>query len=277
VRKKILIGGGIILVAGIWLLWFLGGKALDKKMASALPEKIAQIDTDKDGLADWEEVLWKTNKNNSDTDGDGTSDSAEIAAGRDPKKAGPDDAITNPADRVNALARNAISGKNEPLVSDPATQTGSENFFRLDNIKVASNETKATITKYRDGIRQALGTYTIKMAINSADEVELLVNFVEKNDAKSLSELNASKNNHQELLDTLIGMEVPKGAAIIHLAILNSLKQTTMIISQMTQATIEPLLAMKSSLLLHQQRGEWYTEMIPLNNYFLAQGINMNP
>ena len=86
-RQKILIGGTIILLAGIWLLWFVGGKALDKKMASALPEKIAQIDTDQDGLADWEEVLWQTDKNNPDTDGDGTSDGEEITASRDPKKA----------------------------------------------------------------------------------------------------------------------------------------------------------------------------------------------
>lgn len=276
-RQKILIGGTIILLAGIWLLWFVGGKALDKKMASALPEKIAQIDTDQDGLADWEEVLWQTDKNNPDTDGDGTSDGEEITASRDPKKAGPDDTITNPADRVNALTRNAIADKDTPLISDPSVQTSSVDLYRLDNVKIASDETKATITKYRDEFRQALRTYMEKMALNSADEVELLVNFVEKNDVKSLSELNASKNNHQELLNTLIRMEVPKSAAIIHLAILNSLKQAMMIISQMTQVTTEPLLAMKNSLLLHQQRGDWYTEMIPLNNYFLTQGINMNP
>lgn len=45
-------------------------------------------DTDKDGLLDWEEALWRTNPEFADTDGDGTNDGDEIKAGRDPKIAG---------------------------------------------------------------------------------------------------------------------------------------------------------------------------------------------
>ena len=37
------------------------------------------VDTDGDGLKDWEELLWKTDSNKIDTDGDGTNDNEEIS------------------------------------------------------------------------------------------------------------------------------------------------------------------------------------------------------
>ena len=50
-------------------------------------------DTDGDGLADWEEALWKTDPQNPDTDGDGTPDGGGGDLGRDPIKKGPSDKL----------------------------------------------------------------------------------------------------------------------------------------------------------------------------------------
>jgi len=51
------------------------------------------LDNDKDGLRDWEEVIWKTDPQIPDTDGDGTTDGEEVKLERDPLKAGPDDLL----------------------------------------------------------------------------------------------------------------------------------------------------------------------------------------
>lgn len=53
----------------------------------------SQIDSDRDGLKDWEEMLRGTNPQNPDSDGDGTSDGEEVAKGRNPLLAGPNDFI----------------------------------------------------------------------------------------------------------------------------------------------------------------------------------------
>lgn len=45
---------------------------------------IAEDDADQDGLPDWEEKLWGTDVNSSDTDGDGTSDGEEVKLGQNP-------------------------------------------------------------------------------------------------------------------------------------------------------------------------------------------------
>ena len=47
----------------------------------------SEIDSDNDGLPDWEEALYNTDPHNIDTDGDGTPDGEEINEGRDPLKA----------------------------------------------------------------------------------------------------------------------------------------------------------------------------------------------
>jgi len=52
------------------------------------------LDSDHDGLKDWEEQIYGTDPHNPDTDGDGTTDGDEIAQGRDPLKPGPNDRLT---------------------------------------------------------------------------------------------------------------------------------------------------------------------------------------
>jgi len=49
-----------------------------------ISKKAGEIDSDADGLKDWEEVLWGTNINNPDTDKDSYSDKEETNAGYDP-------------------------------------------------------------------------------------------------------------------------------------------------------------------------------------------------
>ena len=55
--------------------------------------KNANVDTDGDGLMDWEEAIYHTDPKNRDTDGDGTSDGEEVAERRDPLVPGPNDYV----------------------------------------------------------------------------------------------------------------------------------------------------------------------------------------
>ena len=50
-------------------------------------------DSDNDGLSNTEEALWGSDPNNPDTDGDGFSDGAEVAARHNPTIAGPNDLL----------------------------------------------------------------------------------------------------------------------------------------------------------------------------------------
>ncbi|MFA5934787.1 MAG: hypothetical protein WC827_02820 [Candidatus Paceibacterota bacterium] len=57
-----------------------------------------KIDTDKDGLEDWQETLYGTNRNSPDTDSDGTGDGVEIENNRNPLKANTSNSLQTPND-----------------------------------------------------------------------------------------------------------------------------------------------------------------------------------
>lgn len=58
------------------------------------------IDSDNDGLSDWEESLWSSDPNNSDTDNDGTNDGDEVNLNRNPNIPGPDDENIDLAEEI---------------------------------------------------------------------------------------------------------------------------------------------------------------------------------
>lgn len=71
-----------------------------------------QQDDDNDGLKNWEEVLFQTDPQNPDTDGDGTLDGEEIMRGRSPFKSGPDDVIATTTERIQASEDTDMGPKN---------------------------------------------------------------------------------------------------------------------------------------------------------------------
>lgn len=90
--------GSFLVILGLgWLILFLWNNKNDSSTSSGQAssgqanqdlEKEENKDTDKDGLKNWEEALWKTNPEITDTDGDATNDGDEIKMSRNPKIAG---------------------------------------------------------------------------------------------------------------------------------------------------------------------------------------------
>jgi hypothetical protein len=70
-------------------------KQINLTIKNSLDKQFDPVDTDGDGLPDWQEKLWGTDPNNPDTDGDGTSDGDEVAQGRNPLIPGPDDKMAS--------------------------------------------------------------------------------------------------------------------------------------------------------------------------------------
>lgn len=97
VRKRALLGAGLIVLGAVVVAVFAVRRDLPAKSITAAGENISADqarlleDPDGDGLKNWEEALWRTDPNKSDTDGDGTQDGAEIREGHDPSVKGTGD------------------------------------------------------------------------------------------------------------------------------------------------------------------------------------------
>jgi hypothetical protein len=107
-------------------------KNLDFVLTTVSPNIVVDINTtdqstdlDNDGLKDWEEVLWGTDSNNSDSDGDKTPDGEEVALDRDPKIPGPNDKIGN----VDISQKLSVPNIYESFVKDSVTDSVSQDLF----------------------------------------------------------------------------------------------------------------------------------------------------
>lgn len=115
---------------------------------------LALLDSDGDGLKDWEEAIYKTDSKNSDTDGDGAKDGDEIAENRDPKRAGPDDILhEKPAREISSyplLEKISEKGNMTEALFQYVLQTKGAAFFNKKNIKSISSELAQSIKQFQE-------------------------------------------------------------------------------------------------------------------------------
>ena len=116
-----------------------GVAAISPKTKEEITQNL-NLDSDHDGLKDWEEKIYLTTSDNPDTDGDGTSDGEEIKGGRNPLKPGPDDKLSIPLPSVeNENKTQEIANE---LISKSLTQIIARAAAGQPLDKVLSNRTE---------------------------------------------------------------------------------------------------------------------------------------
>ena len=126
----------LISLGGFLLFSALHNTRAPEIISTANQERASQenisIDSDQDGLKDWEEQIYATDTRNSDTDGDGTKDGDEIVRNRDPLKKGPDDALTKiDTSTATAASSNAYTEDQFNLTRKIAEEFGNDYLTRI--------------------------------------------------------------------------------------------------------------------------------------------------
>lgn len=263
-----------VAVVGVGLLWWLGRDAsvLDSELDAGFV-RLAQTDQDGDGLADWEEELWQTNPQNPDSDGDGTSDGAEVSAGRDPRLAGPDDQLTNPDRRLQALVRNAVKTQGRPLASAAGTSDLPTTNFRSEDLTLASAETAATLAAYAEGLNGIIAAYA---ANHQGNPAAAAVRFLDQNDPAAAAELQLAAAQHLALLRNLLALPVPASAATLHLALVNQLAEAAEDAYFLAQLESEPVLALESARTYTAKYWAFLYQLTEVKKYFTSRQIDFS-
>jgi len=232
-------------------------------------------DSDRDGLKNWEEVLWGTDKNNPDTDGDGTFDGAEVRAGRDPTRPFPDDALVGNASRFitsednnyDASARTEtdkfaqkfftsyISRRdNSPLTAASQNALVGELAQELPPITANSYEagdlsniadgtpSKESLHAYGNELGDILNTYGKKADVGF--ELDILVKALAEESKEELAKLDLIIESHQTVIAHYLVMSVPEIAIPNHLGFLNALSALAASLSALGNALDDPLIAL---------------------------------
>ncbi|NTW26853.1 MAG: hypothetical protein HGA36_00815 [Candidatus Moranbacteria bacterium] len=137
--KQFFLVSAIIFFAGFNYLTYV--KA-DSTLASASCDK--STDSDCDGLTNTEEVLYKTNANNSDTDGDGYSDGVEVKSGYNPTIAAPDDrsveSVNSEKILTNQLESTASTNTLTQNIQDFIASKGNQTISSSDINEFVTND-----------------------------------------------------------------------------------------------------------------------------------------
>ncbi len=203
-------------------------------------------DSDGDGLADWEEVLWDTDPNNPDTDGDGIKDGEDVLADNSQNNSNTKSLALdiNTSDKskdsykqlttTDIFSRDALSdvmlsiqtGKNIPkeqilenAVSAVKPLIGSKQYTEKDLNIVPATETS------RLAYIKALKIEIIKMLKGSQNEYVGLTNIAQGDKKNGVTELKKTVANYNTHIAKLRNIPVPTDAVSVQLNFLNSISE----------------------------------------------------
>lgn len=209
---------------------------------------LALLDSDGDGLKDWEEAIYTTNPKNPDTDGDGAEDGAEIVENRDPLRVGPNDTLrrlSHNASPYALLEKVSDSGNMTEALLQQIIQTKGAGFLDIKNTKNISSELIRSIKQiqesdtvfsehffpdskiviHEDGSDASMKRYFNSIAISyenagafsiKDDETAIVAAAVQKKDKKILEMLSEHIAVTEKLIQFIKETPVPRPLLTFH-------------------------------------------------------------
>jgi hypothetical protein len=263
-------------------------------------------DSDNDGLADWEETLWKTDPNNPDTDNDGTLDGEEVKLGRNPVKPGPDDKYSsqyakststtpvlgrmtedNETEKLTRdfisqyLANKIISGESldeaskENLVNSLFNDLDIEippNPYSLASIKVLSDNNQSSLKNYSDQFLAILKKYNDPPPTM---EVYYFQQMIQEKDETMVKELEKSVATYEGLKKDFLNLAAPPDLKNQHLQVVNSIALLKDITEKLKNYSTDPLgalIATQQYIIIGTDLGNVVKE---ISDYLKGKGVDV--
>lgn len=230
---------------------------------TSIAEKFKLLDSDGDGVKDWEEALWKTDSKKADTDGDGTNDGEEIKANRDPLKANTALKNQEPNDKVDEKIIAADKKTDEEFAKLNNTDKFGRDLFStylatkkidsamtdseklgiansvIDNlppitfkvygeneIVVSPNINSADLTNYSNNLAEII---LINLRTRTEIIDDIITDFSNTEDsaqaAAALERLDPIVQKNKLTVDKLLKLSIPKNLVTEHLLILNAFEE----------------------------------------------------
>lgn len=204
-------------------------------------------DTDKDGLKDWEEQIFRTDPQNPDTDGDGTKDGEEIKLARDPLLKGPNDGVATstllknyspyfaPDNLTGRLAEKfgaevivpRLSGSSRPLdlesigdqiISETLSETKPrQNYFTEKDVKTSKDNSAKALENYGNALINAISAFSSI----TRSPLEIFSGALGKDDLASLKSLDSYLTAYDKMLVAMKDIKTPPGLVSFHYQYMN--------------------------------------------------------
>ncbi len=250
-------------------------------------EEFATKDTDVDGVPDWEEALWGTDPKNKDTKDSGVGDKAYIESRKLAlNQSGGTNATDVKLNETDIFARDfltailslkqqgqlnstTVSNLSETVLKNAAVKTVLPDLFSANSLIEYKDSSMANIAKYHSDISKILKKYKDSVG----NELQTMAVVVDSEGQSGLDELKATSTNYDSLAQELLKIKIPKDAVSLHLDLVNSAKNTSIAISNMSQLYENPLLGLIGVGQENIYSPKMITSMENLATYFAKNGI----
>ncbi len=272
---------------------------------SQLAKNEINVDSDNDGLKDWEEKLWKTDSHNSDTDHDGTPDGEEVKKGRDPAIAGPNDTLkketaikniiensvapdANPTERLSQdffaqylslkqsgqdlsdTQKNTMIGD---LVAKQISVPSAYKVYTTANFHILSDGSQDAIRAYGNNLGAIIAANSVTDLEN---EVSILQSAITNQDASALKDLDPIISRYQAVIDGSLALPVPPTAIDLHVHFVNALSGLVDSITKMKLVIEDPLTSLKGINVYGDSRTALEKSISDFAQYFKANDVTYN-
>jgi hypothetical protein len=253
----------------------------------------SDLDTDKDGLKDWEENIWNTDPQSSDSDKDGTPDGAEVKVSRNPTVKGPNDKLSE--EEKQNIGSTAIA---KGFTANSITDNFSKTFFQdylgakqqdqvvnsdgtVNSDIITSLVTKATQSEvfephYSSG---AINTLYEPTPLKLHDYGESFAEIQEKRLSTILALSNEGKNpeilalEYKGFAEDIMKLQVPGEISLQHVKIANNLYtsyEAYITLAKYEKDPLKALLAIKKLKEISVEQPMLYTDIA---EFFKKNGI----
>ncbi|TSC83384.1 MAG: hypothetical protein G01um101417_649 [Parcubacteria group bacterium Gr01-1014_17] len=278
---------------------------LQQNPAGALGSAALIADSDRDGLKDWEEELWRTDPLSPDTDKDGAGDAEEIKNGRNPVIAGPNDLLDSAsvATKINPDAKKTIpdterfarelfatylSTKQEGL---PLTQNEIANIidtvsasvpeespklFSEKDVETFGTETPEALRAYGN----ALGVVLKKPWPSRENELAIFERAIQDKNPETarldLANLTPIALAYGNLGKTLAAIHTPQSGLAVHLRVANTAMEIGNAISGIGAAFDDPIKTMSSVARYLEAAPRLGESLSALRHFLETRGISFS-
>ncbi|MCU0660114.1 MAG: hypothetical protein MUD00_00665 [Candidatus Pacebacteria bacterium] len=248
--------------------------------------ELAENDRDKDGVADWEEALWGTDPNNTDSDGNGISDKVEIDGKKNTLTLSSAEQSTEALDETEAFSRELFisisalkeSGNlNEQSIRDLAEtisqNAGEKEFitpvYTKDSIQT-TNEAKVAVTNYHSALLTVLKRYDESGIGTELSSIEAALS---TEDQSTITDIENIAKKYQSLAKDLIGITVPSAIVDTHLELANSASGISVSLTNTAKLFDNAMLGLIGISQYEKQSSVFDTTFSKLQEYFKSHGI----
>lgn len=164
---------------------------------------------------------------------------------------------------LESIVINTYTQNKDQSITSPST------FYTTNNLNVNEESTLADVEIYAEDIKKALTPYTEPRP----NEATLVLEALKTNDLTQLKSLDTSLNLHQTALASLLQIETPVTAQIVHLRLTNNIKDQIDLLTQMKNLNQNPEQALEAALDYPVVASSFFQATNNINIYLENRGI----